>query len=250
MADIITYITSELISSEKRITPSWTVSQLKSKLEPITGIPPSSQKLTVYGSAANAAGSTNAGNSQLVDDDDLDRLIGTYNLVPYGRIHVEDTRPPGSLVDLYDTSKVEKYVMPQSEYENRQDSVLHWKKVNKLGRFDPQASDSRALEHLSEESRELIRSRNISIGARCKIDSQNIERLATVRYIGLVPEIKVMIPNQTWVGLEYDEPVGKNDGSIDGKRYFEVSPNHGSFVKPELVEVGDFPEESYEDDEI
>lgn len=32
-------------ASERRITPTWTVSQLKAKLETMTGIPPSNQKL-------------------------------------------------------------------------------------------------------------------------------------------------------------------------------------------------------------
>lgn len=239
MSDIVTYITSEQISSEKRISPSWTIDQLKCKLEPITGIPPSCQRLVIYGTAS-------ASTPQPVDEENLDKLIGEYNLVPYGRIHVKDTRPPGAQIDLYDTSKVEKYVMPQDEYENRQDSVLAWKKRNKLGRFDPHASDS--LEHLSEESRQLIRAKNITVGARCKVVVGGIEKLGTVRCIGLVPEIKVKVPNQTWLGVEYDEPVGKNDGSIQGKQYFEAKQNHGSFVKPEVVEIGDFPEESYDDE--
>lgn len=34
-----------LVSSERRITPSWTIGQLKSKLVPITGIPDNSQSL-------------------------------------------------------------------------------------------------------------------------------------------------------------------------------------------------------------
>ena len=34
-----------LLSAERRINPSWTVSQLKAKLEPVTGIPPGSQRL-------------------------------------------------------------------------------------------------------------------------------------------------------------------------------------------------------------
>ena len=34
-----------LVSSERRVTPSWTIAQLKVKLEPITGIPASSQLL-------------------------------------------------------------------------------------------------------------------------------------------------------------------------------------------------------------
>lgn len=40
-------IVSENASSERRITPSWTITQLRTKLEPITGIPPSSQKLSI-----------------------------------------------------------------------------------------------------------------------------------------------------------------------------------------------------------
>ena len=34
-----------LVASERRITPSWTISQLKAKLEPVTGVPASSQSL-------------------------------------------------------------------------------------------------------------------------------------------------------------------------------------------------------------
>ena len=45
--DVPLIITSTASSSERRITPSWTIAHLKVKLEPVTGIPPSSQKLTL-----------------------------------------------------------------------------------------------------------------------------------------------------------------------------------------------------------
>jgi tubulin-folding cofactor B len=45
--DIPIQITSENAGSERRITPSWSIRQLKSKLELVTGIPPLSQTLTL-----------------------------------------------------------------------------------------------------------------------------------------------------------------------------------------------------------
>ena len=53
-------------------------------------------------------------------------------------------------------------------------------------------------------------------------------------------------PGVTWVGIQYDEPVGKNDGSVDGHRYFTCEPNHGAFVRPISVfeeEQEPFPDE-------
>ena len=69
---------------------------------------------------------------------------------------VHDTRPPGARSDFNDLDSVPKYVMPEAEYEQRNDSVLAWKKAQKLGRFDPDAPSVeqqkiRALEREVEE---------------------------------------------------------------------------------------------------
>jgi hypothetical protein len=47
MADLPLHVISDYSSSERRITPSWSISQLKAKLEPITGVPPSWQKIVL-----------------------------------------------------------------------------------------------------------------------------------------------------------------------------------------------------------
>ena len=38
-----------------------------------------------------------------------------------------------------------------------------------------------------------------------------------------------------WLGIELDQPVGKNDGSVSGIRYFDCKPSHGVFAPPSKV---------------
>ncbi len=34
---------------------------------------------------------------------------------------------------------------------------------------------------------------------------------------------------ETWLGVEFDAPIGPRDGSIDGEHYFQCAPRHGGF---------------------
>ncbi|CAD7935591.1 unnamed protein product [Amoebophrya sp. A120] len=67
-----------------------------------------------------------------------------------------------------------------------------------------------------------------ALGQRVSVN----RRLGHVRYIGTPP----FAPG-IWVGIELDEPVGKNDGSVQGKKYFSCKPKHGVFVKAEQVKA-------------
>jgi hypothetical protein len=67
-----------------------------------------------------------------------------------------------------------------------------------------------------------------------------------VAFIGRVPELGA----GWWVGVDYDEPLGKNDGSIKGVRYFESDRKHGGFVRPCKLRMGDFDPEDYELEKI
>jgi len=85
----------------------------------------------------------------------------------------------------------------------------------------------------------------ISLGSRCQV--QPGSRRGNISYVGAVPELDDT-PESYWVGVTYDEPVGKTDGSATNKttehktQYFEAMPGYASFVRGRNVEVGDFPE--------
>jgi|TARA_B100001142_G_scaffold321183_1_gene367433 tubulin-specific chaperone B len=51
------------------------------------------------------------------------------------------------------------------------------------------------------------------------------------------------LPKGWWIGVKFDEPVGKNDGSVkkNGVRLFECDDGYGSFQRPSNVTCGDYP---------
>merc|ERR1719183_583617 len=78
---------------------------------------------------------------------------------------------------------------------------------------------------------------NVTVGSRCQVMPG--ARRGTVRFVGDIPSLQA----GPWVGVEFDEPAGKNDGSHKGVAYFKCNPNFGAFVRGKNVECGDFPEE-------
>ncbi|OBZ73726.1 Tubulin-folding cofactor B [Grifola frondosa] len=91
---------------------------------------------------------------------------------------------------------------------------------------------------------------DISVGARCEVetDEPGFHKRGTVRFVGPTKFAKTGI----WVGIEYDEPIGKNDGSVQGERYFTCQQNFGVFIRPDRVKVGDYPVEeiNFDDEEM
>ncbi|KAL2420118.1 hypothetical protein ABEF95_006819 [Exophiala dermatitidis] len=233
-----------LLAAERRITPSWTVEQLKAKLEPVTGIPTSSQTLRTR--KADGSWIMLADDSSLVGDP-------TYGLHRGAEIEVLDSRPPNArqTFNFSDLSSVEKYQMPESQYEKLEDSVLAWKRKQKLGRFNPnlKSPEEQAEERRRHDQAEIA-ARGIKEGLRCRVSNDDGRR-GVVRFVGEIPGLGgIKEAGCVWVGVELDEPVGRNDGSVkvgaeDGtlptKRIFQCRDKFGVFSRPEKVEAGDFP---------
>ncbi|KAF3085628.1 hypothetical protein TWF569_008359 [Orbilia oligospora] len=236
--DIVILVSSENAITERRISPSWTLSTLKSRLEPITGIPPFAQQLSYQLHDASPAQPISTDNEDGVHVSDLGWTAGA-------KLVVSDTRPPGLRENYTDTSQVEKYEMPEEDYAKLSDSVLAWKKRNQLGRFDP--NQATTAEQKQAEDEKETEEKGIKVGARCIVGEVETGRRGEVAYVGLVEKIP---QGGIWVGVKLDEPTGKNDGSIDGVRFFEAGSNRGTFVRPNRVTVGDFPPKSLDDEDL
>uniref|UniRef100_A0A8D3C6B3 Kinesin family member 13Ba n=1 Tax=Scophthalmus maximus TaxID=52904 RepID=A0A8D3C6B3_SCOMX len=59
-------------------------------------------------------------------------------------------------------------------------------------------------------------------------------KAGTVRYVGVT-----QFAEGVWVGVELDTPVGKNDGSVGGHRYFHCKPGYGVLVRPDRLSCRD-----------
>ncbi|KAM9899369.1 hypothetical protein OXX69_009506 [Metschnikowia pulcherrima] len=228
--DFPVFFTSDLTSSERKISPAWSLTYLKKRLEQTTGIDVKSQQLQYYPDRSN--------NEYVVlqGADEQTTLLEQFAIVPYSRIHVEDTDPNSRLSELYDENSEPGFQLSEEEYSRRQNSVLQWKKEQKLGRFDPLFDEAQRVAQQKDESS----ASGINVGNRCRVINIEGERRGEVKYVG---KIHVLDEGKSpWIGIQFDEPVGKNDGSIGEHKFFQGKPGHGSFVRPNKVEVGDFPE--------
>lgn len=84
MADVPLVVISEFAQSERRITPSWTISQLKGKLETVTGVPPGCQRLSLKPTAGAEAIAIEAANED-------DTHLSNFPLAPYAELHVSQS---------------------------------------------------------------------------------------------------------------------------------------------------------------
>ncbi|XP_058797336.1 tubulin-folding cofactor B-like [Phymastichus coffea] len=227
---VITSALNEAYFVERRFKKDITIQEFKDKLELLVGCQSKAMKLEVY----------NKNDDVVCKLNENDRALGSYPIQDGMRIHViGDSETTG------DPSNVEKFELSEEEYSKRSDTVKAFLKEHKLGKYNEEETAKKENEKRLEQEREEHLAKSMKINDRCEVSvSGNPKRRATVRYVGHTDFKKGW-----WIGVEYDEPFGKNDGSVAGKRYFECPDKYGGFVRPNCVVIGDFPQEDFDLDE-
>uniref|UniRef100_A0A6B2EJ69 Putative tubulin-specific chaperone b tubulin folding cofactor b n=1 Tax=Phlebotomus kandelakii TaxID=1109342 RepID=A0A6B2EJ69_9DIPT len=225
----VTNSKTDAVVFERKFPKNLTILDLKNKLEVVTGGCSASMKLELYN-----------GDKLVCKMDSNESLLGSYPIEDGMRIHVIDD------FLLMSTEDVEKFNLTEQQYSQRTDTVKNFLKTNKLGKYDEE--EMKRLEEKKREAaaREARLVREITVGSRCQVTvSGQPRRVGTVMFNG-----EIEGKNKIMIGVKFDEPLGVNNGSVNGKRYFDCQPKYGSFVAPSAVTIGDFPAEPDELDEI
>ncbi|CAL6095282.1 Tubulin_specific chaperone B [Hexamita inflata] len=221
---------------EIRFDTMMKIQEVKDKIYQMTGTAPQNQDVTLVRSPTSS-----------VTLSPEHATLGDFGAQTDMDLNVVD-RNPYSVLSSLNQSNVEDYYVKMSDeqYDKMEGTVRAFKKEK--FRTDPvyrkTIIEARQKRDTARQE-EMAAAALITVGCRCKLLSR--EKCATVRYLGAL-ENQVGI----YVGIELDLPFGNCAGENEGQVYFICQKNCGIFVKPQEIEVGDFPEEDLDldDDEL
>uniref|UniRef100_T1GT24 CAP-Gly domain-containing protein n=1 Tax=Megaselia scalaris TaxID=36166 RepID=T1GT24_MEGSC len=222
----VTNSKNDSVAFEKKFPKKFTILELKEKLEIVTGGSAGTMQIELYN-----------GDKLLGRLDNNTRLLGSYPIEDGMRLHVIDSF-------LFSEDFVEKFELTEEQYNQRQDTLKSFLKKNNLGKYNEEEMKELEEKRKKAAEEEQKKAALCTLGSRCQVQVRPSKR-GEIMYNGELEGKKGI-----FIGIKYDEPLGKNDGSVDGVRYFECQPKYGGFVPPSAVEVGDFPPLDDLDDEL
>jgi len=189
------------------------------------------------------------GGSDTIYLDNDSKSLRYYGAKSGMEIHINDLDPHSISKHggLEDVSQVEKYMMADEEYDKLKNTVRAQRKEKEARAKAEKEARIAAGEELGEELGEGGAPAPLEMtaeeaaaafpaGSRCECDPG--ARRGVIGYVG-----PIIAKKGIWIGIALDEPQGQNDGTTDGKRYFECQgPKYGCFAKAQNVRVGDYPE--------
>eukprot|EP01084_Bolivina_argentea_P044377 81664_1 len=210
-----------------------TVGDAKDKIYRHTGTKPGMMKLMLK-SGGQLIG-------KLTDDG---KKLGYYGIESGMEISVQDDDPYSlsSKGGLEDVTLIQKYRMADEDYDKRDGTLRAWIKEQKnedpewVEPWNRKEVEGKEISGSNDPPPDLKSVKGMLIGQRCEIRPGG--RRGEIAFIG---EVEGIAPGY-WVGVRYDEPVGKNDGTVKGKCIFEAPQMQGGFVRGKNVAVGDYPE--------
>ncbi|CAO3610324.1 unnamed protein product [Cunninghamella blakesleeana] len=112
-------------------------------------------------------------------------------------------------------------------------STSKWMKYLTLNHYDNDNNHHHNTNHHDDSNNMFHQSLELKYGSKVKLIRSPIKTTAYVRYVGPVH----FAPGE-YVGVELERAVGKNDGSVDGQRYFHTGAYRGIFLtRDELLVV-------------
>lgn len=220
---------------EIRLDKHMTVDAVKQRINSMTGTSLHTMVLHLKDSSGRLVG--------VLEDDS--RKLGFYSPENGWSLHVLDSDSTSLAAQgwLEDVSKVTKYEMSEEDYARRDNTYRKYKE-QKL-KDDPSWTLEKEMcirrgqpytppAQVSPDY-QAVEAGQLKVGQRCCVEPG--ERRGEIKYVGRVSGLA----EGWWVGVAFDEPLGKGDGSAKGKHYYECTPGHGSFVRPDKVTAGDFP---------
>ncbi|XP_059665740.1 tubulin-folding cofactor B [Cornus florida] len=226
----ITHSNIKSFSPDVRFSLQMSVEAVKEKLWKKCGTSVNSMSVELYDD-------TGAKISDLTDNL---QPLGFYSPLDGYRLHVIDLDPSSVTSGgwLEDTSLVEKYQISEEAYDKLDGTFRKFKE--KLAHQNPSAHETKISDNYMEDLCSKIK-----VGDRCQVEPG--EKRGVIKFVG---RAETLAPG-FWVGVQYDEPLGKHDGMVKGTRYFDCPPLHGALVRPDKVKVGDYPErDPFEEEEI
>ncbi|XP_067628256.1 tubulin-folding cofactor B isoform X2 [Eurosta solidaginis] len=179
------------IALDLKFAKNLTVGELKCKLEIITGGNAGTMQLELY-----------SGDRLVTKLSDDNILLGALPIETGMRIHV---------IDSFNwITDVEKFELTDEQYATKEDTLRDFLKKNRLGKYNEEEAQQREEKLKRQKQFEQERAELCAVGARCQVTvAGNPVRRGTVRYNGPIEG-----KNGIFIGVEYDEPLGKNNGSL------------------------------------
>lgn len=232
---------------ELRLDLHSTIGAIKEKLSKHAGTGPAYMTLILK-----------SGGQMIAVMDDDSKMLGFYGCQSGMEIHIRDGDPNSKAAGgwLENVNLVKKYRMSEEDYDTREQTVRAYKK--KMLAEDPNWKPQCQMDGPAAPPKpppppsgpESVE--GLAVGNRCEV--QPGARRGAIMFLG---EVEGLAGGGHWVGVKFDEPVGKSDGTCKGKRFFECVPTYGAFTRGRNVTAGDFPEvdpfadlEDSDDDEL